>query len=169
MQKFIVIRGPSGSGKTSVATRLLARCSRPAILISEDAIRKMFSDWTEPNHVASKDLAMLAISQGLRSGYDVAYEGISDIVKYKEYFQQIFDLSLSENFFFYLDVSFDETVHRHATRPEKSEFDAETMRQWWGYASPAGFDGEVMVPEQTGLAATVELIGETAGVELIDL
>jgi ABC-type dipeptide/oligopeptide/nickel transport system ATPase component len=60
--KLIAIRGPSGSGKSTVAKELQKACPVPTLLIHEDQIRFMFSNWQEPAHTASKNLATAAIT-----------------------------------------------------------------------------------------------------------
>jgi len=166
MEKLIIIRGPSGAGKSSIAKELHARCSRPTLLISEDKVRKMFSDWLQPNHTASKKLATAMVISGLKSNYDVIYEGISNIKTYEQYYKEIFAVHPTENYMFYLDVSFDETVRRHDTRPEKAEFGVDVMKEWWNYATPTGYDFEAIIPEGTSQEDTVENIGHVATLEL---
>ena len=51
--KLLIIRGPSGSGKSTVARELFARSTRPTLLVSEDYVRKMFSDHRKPGHEGS--------------------------------------------------------------------------------------------------------------------
>jgi deoxyadenosine/deoxycytidine kinase len=166
MQKLIIIRGPSGSGKTSVAKELHKRCNRPTLLIGEDQIRFMFNDWKQPEHSACKRLATASILKGLEVGYDVIYEGISNIKTYDEYYQEIIAKHPAENYFFYLDVSFDETIRRHETRPQKSEFGVEEMKRWLEYASPTGYDPETIISEDSSLEETVETIIKVA--KLVD-
>lgn len=158
MPKLIIIRGPSGSGKSSVSKALLKTCEKPTLLIHEDEIRFMFNNWKQPDHAASKELAVASILSGLKSGYDVIYEGISNVKTYDKYFQQIFKKHPTENYFFYLDVSFEESLRRHETRPEKSEFGAEEMKSWQVYASPTGYEHEIIIPEHSSLEDTVTAI-----------
>lgn len=166
MPKLVVIRGPSGSGKSSVAERLHKSCTQPTLLIHEDKVRFMFSNWKQPDHTASKQLATAMILSGLNSDYDVIYEGISNIKTYDQYFQEIFTAHKADNYFFYLDVSFEETLKRHETRPEKSEFGIKEMKEWLDYASPTGYAFETIVPESSSLEETVETISKIASLEV---
>lgn len=160
MAKFIVIRGLSGSGKSSIASELQKNLDQPSLLVSEDKIRQMFSDRKEPDHVASKKLATKMVITGLENGHNVIYEGISNIKTYKPYFDEILKVHCKDNFFFYLDVSFDETVRRHNTRPQKSEFSVDEMKRWWDYASPSDYDSEMIIPENSTLQESVQTILE---------
>lgn len=158
MPKFIVIRGPSGSGKTTVSEALFSRCKNPTLLIHEDEIRLMFNDSKQPAHTASKELAFASILSGLNSGYDVIYEGIANIKSYDSYFQSIFREHPSDNYFFYIEVSFEESLRRHDMRPQKSEFGVEQMKEWADYATPTGYEQEIIIPEHSGLEDTVMTI-----------
>lgn len=160
MSKLIIIRGPSGSGKSTVAKQLQSRLPSPTLLLQEDKIRFMFSDWREPAHTASKELATASILSGLDSGLDVIYEGISNIKTYDKFFQQIFAIHPNDNYFFYLDVDFDETIKRHDTRPQRSEFGPVEMKQWLEYASPTGYKCETIIPKESSVEETVNKIIE---------
>lgn len=158
--KLIIIRGSSGSGKSTVAMRLQSEYPSPTLLICEDKIRFMFSNWVEPAHTASKELALASILSGLKSGFNVIYEGISNVKTYSKYFERIFTEHPDENYFFYLDVDFDETLKRHEMRPEKSEFGPEEMKRWRDYASPTGYKFETIISQQSSIDETVKKIIE---------
>jgi adenylate kinase family enzyme len=158
MAKFIVIRGPSGAGKTTVSKMLQAAYPERSLLLHEDSIRFMFSNWKEPSHTATKELMVAMVLSGLASGFDVIYEGISNIKTYAEYFQRIFDTHPNDNYFFYLDIDFDESIKRHDTRPEKAEFGINEMKKWREYATPTGFTCETIIPQESSAEATVASI-----------
>jgi deoxyadenosine/deoxycytidine kinase len=166
MAKLIVIRGPSASGKSTIAKKLHAHSVRPTLLIHEDEVRFMFSDWKQSNHTASKLLATSMIISGLQSSYDVIYEGISNIKTYDQYFQQIFKVHPHGNYFFYLNVSFEETLRRHKTRPQKDKFGIREMKRWLGYASPTGYSEEHIIPEPSTVEQTVEVICRVTGLDI---
>jgi hypothetical protein len=60
--------------------------------------------------------------------------------------------------FYYLDVSFEESVGRHATRPQATEFGAEDMRGWYRANDLLGVPGERVVPQTSTLAGTTSRI-----------
>jgi hypothetical protein len=64
---------------------------------------------------------------------------------------------------FYLDVSLAETLRRHTTRPQATEFSPADMRGWYVPRDLLGSPGEHMVPESSALDETVGLIARTAG------
>lgn len=162
MPRLIVIRGPSGSGKTSISEALLKSCKNPTLLIHEDEIRLMFNNWKQPDHSASKDLAVASILSGIKSGYDVIYEGIANIKTYDIYFQSIFKKHPNDNYFYFIDVSFEECLKRHNTRIQKDQFGATEMQEWIRYASPTGYESEIIIPENSSLENTVKFIIESS-------
>lgn len=164
--KLIVIRGPSGSGKSTVANELLKRAERSTLLIGEDKIRKMFSDHTRTGHAEARQLAIQSVLFGLACGYDLIYHGILTVQGNSSQFDEILMAHPNENYFFYLDVSFDETVRRHDTRHKKSQFGADAMRRWWEYSSPTGSESETIIPETSSLEQTLQTIARTTGIKL---
>lgn len=59
---------------------------------------------------------------------------------------------------YYFDLLFEETVRRHATRPQAAEFGPEQMQGWYRERDFLPFVSETMIrPEQT-LTQTVEII-----------
>lgn len=166
MNKLIIIRGPSGAGKSTVSRELFRRTKRPTLLVSEDAVRKMFSDHHTPGHKTSKILATVAVRTGLENGYDVIYEGILNTRTSGSNLKEILNSGKAEGYLFYLDISWEETVARHSQRPEKADFNPEAMKKWWGYAAPTGLANEVIIPETSSLEHTLQKISQTADLAL---
>jgi predicted kinase len=163
MSKLIIIRGPSGAGKSTIAKELVKATDRPTMLVSEDALRKTFNDWKRPDHEDSKVLAIQTVLFGLSSGYDVVYEGILMRSRYDHRFKLLFEEHPDENYLFYLDVSFGETLKRHQSRPEKADFGVDEMKRWWDYASPTSHLTEKIIPESSSLAETLKTIRQVTG------
>jgi hypothetical protein len=64
---------------------------------------------------------------------------------------------------YYLDVSFAETLRRHATRPQAAEFTPEQMAGWYAEHDLLGVSGERVIGETSSFDDTVELILTTSG------
>lgn len=56
---------------------------------------------------------------------------------------------------FYLDVSFAETVRRHARRPQSAAFSAADMRSWYVEHDVLGTEDEQVIDETSAFATTV--------------
>jgi hypothetical protein len=101
----------------------------------------------------------------LEDGYDVILEGILSVRSYGKILEEIFAQHAEENYMFYFDISFEETLRRHATRVVKSrEFGAADMREWYPIAHKSGHELEQVIPEDFSAEKTVALIARTTGV-----
>lgn len=61
-------------------------------------------------------------------------------------------------YFYYLDASFDETLRRHATRPQQTEFGADQMRSWYKARDLLTAIPERVMPESSTLPETAAVI-----------
>lgn len=134
------------------------------MILHEDIFDKMFSDDREPTPPSTIEFYAEAVKYGLKNGYDVICEGLLSTNLYMQRFKSIFQTHPAEDYLFYLDVSFDETVRRHKIRPKSGEFGEESMKRWWGLSMPMRLPNEVIIPEASSLEETVKLIQKTAGV-----
>jgi hypothetical protein len=57
-----------------------------------------------------------------------------------------------------MDVSLDETILRHATRPQASDFSPDDMRQWYRARDLLGSVQERIIPQTSTLEDTIGLI-----------
>ncbi|GIM93857.1 hypothetical protein [Paractinoplanes toevensis] len=64
---------------------------------------------------------------------------------------------------FYLDVSFEETVRRHAGRAATAGFGEREMRDWYRRLDLLGVPGEQVIPEASALDDTVATILHAGG------
>lgn len=158
MSKLIIIRGPSGSGKSTVSGELLKRSEQPLLVVGEDKLRKMFSDHRSTPHPASEQLALEAIKFGLNAGYNVVYQGILNVKNEEFRPDELLALNPNETYFFYLDVSFNETVRRHQTRYKRYDFDTGAMQRWWQHSSPLNHELETIIPESSDIKDTLRTI-----------
>jgi hypothetical protein len=63
---------------------------------------------------------------------------------------------------YYLEVSWAESLRRHATRAQSADFTPEQMRDWFVPGDTLGVPGEHVVPPSSTLDETVELIFRTS-------
>ena len=63
-----------------------------------------------------------------------------------------------EKLIYYFDISFEETVRRHATKPNAHEFGESEMRQWWKDQDVLNVPGEQRIGENLTQAEIVNLI-----------
>ena len=72
--------------------------------------------------------------------------------------RRLLDDFQGEKLIYYFDVSFEETVRRHATKPSVHEFGESEMRQWWKDQDVLNVPGEQRIGEQLSQAEIVDLI-----------
>lgn len=68
-----------------------------------------------------------------------------------------------DHYVYYFDISFAETVRRHATKPKADEYGAALMHNWYEPRGVTAFKGEKVIPEHYSLEQTVKTILADAG------
>lgn len=102
----------------------------------------------------------------LEDGYDVILEGILSVKSYSEVLERIFTKHPDDNHMYYFDISFDETVRRHATREKVGDFGEEDMREWYPAAHKSDHKLERIIPESFSLQETVDFIVRTSSLKV---
>ncbi len=167
--KLIVLRGPSGAGKSTVATLLHSRVANKTALIDQDYYRHTMFNNLHSELEAPRYVMFAGIRAALDHGYDVIVEGFLGMGKYKSYFDELYAQHPTENYFFYFDVSFDETLRRHSTRQKGPQFTIEKMKELYSRTSPSGYPGERIIPETTSAEQACQLIIETTGTSVLNI
>lgn len=162
MSKFIVLRGPSGSGKSTVAKELFSRAANRACLLEQDYYRFIFKPAGGGGKANSDTIHKMIKSNvltALEDGYDVILEGILSVKSYSRILDEIFEVHPDDNYMYYFDISFSETVRRHGTRPDKSQdFGAAEMKEWYPVAHKSNHELEQVIPESFTMDDTVGFI-----------
>lgn len=163
MSKLIIIRGPSGVGKSTVAKALMERSTRPTVLVDLDHYRFNFVNPPHGDHHLEFILSTNDIISSLKLGFDVIFDGNYTASERQDFLKQLFEVHPEENYPFYLNASLEETLKRHKTKTNP-RIDADKMKEVYKFASPVGYDQEVIIPENSSLDETVQLIRDTAGI-----
>jgi len=157
--KLIILRGPSGAGKSTVAKKLFKQCKKPTLLIEQDYYRFIFKP--AGGKVNSKTIHKMIkenVLTGLSDGYDVILEGIFNVKSYKVTFSELFDIHPKNNFIFYFDISFKETIKRHRTKPNKDDWSETDMVDWYHPNDHLGYEFEETISEDSSVDQTVTRI-----------
>lgn len=161
--KLIVIRGNSGSGKSTVAAELRARHGRGVALVGQDHLRRVVL--RERDIPGGVNIGL--IDTVARYALDAGFHTIVDGILYADHYGSMLDTLRHDHQgrsrFYYLDVPFDETLRRHTTRPQVSEFGPEQMRDWYRELDllPGGI--EQVIPASSTLESTVQQIMRKTG------
>jgi hypothetical protein len=129
--------------------------------IEQDHIRRtIFQEDQEPDGANIDAIGQLA-ELALRRGYHAVVEGILPTVRYGVMLRELVDRHRA--YVYFLDIPFDETVRRHATRAKASAFDADAMREWYRGHDPLGVPGEIIIEESSTLDETVRRVLSDTG------
>ena len=164
--KLIVLRGPSGAGKSTVASLLHSRVVNKTALIDQDYYRHTMFNNLHSDLEAPRYVMFAGIQTALDHGYDVIVEGFLGMGKYKRYFDELLIHHPTENYFFYFDVSFAETLRRHKTRQKSSLFTIEKMQELYSRTGPSEYLGERIISETTSAEQACTLIIDTSDVPI---
>lgn len=163
--RLIILRGNSGSGKSAAAQRIRDLYGRGIAIVGQDNLRRIVLRERDLPGGANIGLIDLTARYALDHGYHVIVEGILYADRYGEMLRGVASDHRGLSCAYYFDVSFEETLRRHATKSEANEFGEADMRRWF---SPndlvTGLD-EHRIPEETTLAEAVELIMREAGLQ----
>ena len=157
--RLIVIRGNSGSGKSSVAAAV--RASRPdgtVAVIGQDVIRRDLlgtgDDVGGHAPVVIDYLARLLLDRG----FDLVLEGILNADWYSEVLTRLAHDHRGLTCCYLYDLTFEETVRRHQTKPIAHAFGADEMRKWWRGCQPVEGLSEHRVTDSETLDVTVNRV-----------
>jgi len=94
----------------------------------------------------------------LDAGYHVILEGIFSGARYGPMLRRLAADHRGHTMFVYVDVPFEETVRRHATRAQAREFTPDDMRGWYDASGPLGIPGEHIIAATSTATETVDRI-----------
>lgn len=161
--KLIVIRGNSGSGKSTIAKELRKRSKRKIAIVEQDYFRRFVLKEREDESADNIDLIFQTANFALTRGYDVILEGILAFHSYQAMLEKLKNVC-PDRYFFYVDVSFEETLRRHATKPNANDFGEEEMRKWYLAKDLTGFKDEMVIPETSSAEEATDLIMHRSGI-----
>lgn len=149
VSKLIIIRGNSGSGKTTVArevrTNIGDGLSNDTMLVQQDTLRRdMLRERDTPDRQSVIELTELVVEFGRKQGRTVILEGIFSAKKYSAMLTRIAS-KFDEVYVYYFDLPFEETLARHASKPNAHEFGEKEMREWWNEKDYLGTSHEVIL------------------------
>lgn len=162
MTKLIIIRGNSGSGKSTVARAIQEQVAPHPMLIEHDYVRRKVLKEHEGPDAINAELLYRMITYGFENNRDVILEGILRLDKYGQLFEKLMKDHPSENYFYYFDLTFDETLARHRTKGDV-DFTEEDLRRWYKADEASDYEGEIIIPYANDLNQTVDQIIKQAG------
>ncbi|MFF0245638.1 AAA family ATPase [Streptosporangium sandarakinum] len=161
--RLIVLRGNSASGKSGVARALQATRDRDLAVIGQDTVRRDILRERDVPGGANIGLIDVIARYSLDQGYHVLLEGMLYADRYERMLQALRADHRGPAHFYYLDVSFDETLRRHATKPQSGMYGEAEMRQWYRPRDLLPDGSETIIGEDSSLEETVRRILRETG------
>jgi len=160
------LRGNSGSGKSAVAAgiRLQYGVRRLAIVGQDNLRRTVLRERDVPGGV-NVGLIEHTAAYALEAGFHAIVEGIMYADRYGEMLHRLRAAHAGPSFFYYFDVPFEETLRRHAGKPQAAEYGRPEMARWWREKDllPGGIE-DIITAEST-LDETVTRIMRDTGLD----
>jgi len=163
MTKLIILRGPSGSGKSSIAKEIRKKAKHKTALIEQDYLRRIVLKEKDTPDGVNSELISQVTKFALNNGYNVVLEGIFHSKNYKDMLINLLKFHPEENYIYYFNISFEETLKRHATKDKAHEFGEKEMRQWYNENDLLGVKEEQVIPEKSTQEQTIKRILEETG------
>jgi hypothetical protein len=170
LTRLIVIRGNSASGKATIASLIREKHGRGIALVGQDNLRRVVLREHDTACAANIGLIDLTCRYSLANGFHVVLEGILRAEHYGEMLAGLRAEYAGRSSWWFLDVGFSETLERHGTKPQASEYGEAEMRSWWLERDflPGGFEQVITADESAEAAATriMTVAGLTGGIAL---
>ena len=157
--KLIILRGNSASGKSTVAAEIRRRYGRGLAIVAQDNLRRVVLREHDIPGGANIGLIDLTARYALDHGFHVIVEGILYADRYGDMLAALGRDHVGLTRRYYLHVPFEETVRRHATKPQAAEYGEAEMSAWYRELDLLAVGGtEQVIPASTALNDTVQLI-----------
>ncbi|MEV6250397.1 kinase [Streptomyces sp. NPDC051742] len=163
--RLIVLRGNSASGKSSVAAGIRDGFGRGLALVGQDNLRRIVLRERDRPGAANIGLIDLTARYALDAGYHVVVEGILYADHYGEMLARLRADHNGPTHGYYLDVPFEETLARHATKPIASEFGEPELRAWYRERDMLPGAVETVIGAESTVHETVERIMRDTGLD----
>ncbi len=163
--RLIVLRWNSGSGKSSIAAEIRARYGRGIALVGQDNIRRVVLRERDTACGVNIGLIDVVARYALDHGHHVIMDGILYRAHYGAMLEALRRDHRGLSRFYYLDVPFEETMRRHAMRPQAGDFGRSEMTAWYRERDllPGGI--EQVISGETTLEAAVRYVMGDAGLQ----
>ncbi|MER5226684.1 AAA family ATPase [Streptomyces flaveus] len=160
---LVVLRGNSASGKSSVAAGLRERYGRGIALVSQDTLRRDVLRERDIPGGANIGLIDLTVRHALEHGFHTVLEGILYVAHYGEMLAGLLADYPGRTHCFYLDIPFEETLARHATKPIAQKVGEAELRSWYRPLDLLPGGVETVIPATNSLTATIDQVMRVPG------
>ncbi len=131
LTRLVVLRGNSGSGKSSVARRLQEHVATQVAWVEQDHLRRVLLCEEDIEGGAALGLVDQTVRYVLDHEVHVVLEGLLVAHRYGPMLRRLRADHRGVTRAYYLDITRDESVRRHAVREQNHEVPAEQMSRWY--------------------------------------
>lgn len=160
---LVVLRGNSASGKSTIAAALQRQFGRGTANVGQDHFRRVVLREHDVPRGDNIDFIAHTVRYCTSIGYNVIVEGIFLAEHYRDMLREVIAEHPGPTHVFYLDVSLEETLRRHRTRPLAAELPSGVVRSWYVPSDTLGVPGEIVLDGSADLETTVEEIRSRIG------
>jgi NTP pyrophosphatase (non-canonical NTP hydrolase)/predicted kinase len=128
---LVTVRGNSASGKSSVASGIRDRYGRGLAIVGQDQLRRVILRVRDQPGNASVELISLVARYALDRGFHTVIEGILYADRYSDMLAALRRDHRGVTRCYYLDVPLEETLRRHAGKPQAAEYGRAEMSGWY--------------------------------------
>lgn len=161
--RLIVIRGNSGSGKSALAAAVRAARPRGVAIVGQDQLRREILRVRDRPGNPAVGFIELSARYALDHGMHVVLEGVLYENIYGDMLRRLVSDHRGVTRCYRYELSFDETVRRHATKENCHEFGEAEMRQWWRDHDPLADVDEIVLTAQDSLDDSVSRVLRDCG------
>lgn len=166
--RLIVLRGNSASGKSSIAAGLREKFGRNLAIVAQDNLRRIVLRERDRPGGANIGLIDLTARYALDNGFHVVIEGILYADRYGPMLQDLVRAHHGVSRCYYLDVPYEETVRRHATKADAQYLQHVTpdhLNDWYRERDLLPGDMESVINADSTLDDTVRRILRESGLD----
>ncbi|MEU2078588.1 AAA family ATPase [Streptomyces sp. NPDC013489] len=164
--KLVILRGNSASGKSSVAAELRHRYGRGIALVGQDNLRRNVLRERDVPGGVNVGLLDLTTRYALDHGFHAVLEGILSAAHYGEMLTGLLADYRGRAHAYYLDVPYEETLRRHATKPDAEylkHVTADHLRDWYREKDLLPGGEETVIPASSTLDETAQKVMRESG------
>lgn len=134
---------------------------RGVALVQQDVIRRELLRERDRPSGLNIELIKLNAQFALAHGYDVILEGILCSSRYGGMIRSLLDEHVGPSFVYYYDLPFEETLRRHAAKPNAGDFGKKEMAEWFVERDLLGVPGERTIgPDQSQEETVSRILAE---------
>jgi chloramphenicol 3-O-phosphotransferase len=156
--RLVVLRGNSGSGKSSTARELRTRLGRGVAWVEQDYLRRIVLREHDVQHGVNIGLIDQTVRYALDDGYDVILDGILNTRHYGDMLRGLSVDHPGTTGHYYFDITLEETLRRHTTRPLAKEVSPDQLLGWYHHRDLLPFVKECIIDHTVSLEQTVERV-----------